>query len=404
MSELQTHSTTAFSYAAPARPKPPVRDKFIGFARDEATATTLHGVLAPHLTGNAQVHVADFRAALTLLGGMNTPEIILIDLAGEDQPLNAMMELADVVESGTIVLAIGEVQNVNFYRTVTKRMGIKDYLPKPLDQAAVTRAFLPYLLNPQQPFGPARGGRMVSITGARGGVGTSTVAANLAWLIGAMQRRHTVLIDAELQTGTIALNFNLPASKGIGHALAMPERVDQLLIERSVQDGGERLHVLAGNEAFDKTIDYQADSGTVLVRTLRARYNFIVADTGAKLQPFARDLMSLSQQRVIIMDPTLLSIRNVERLFTLPAGPEQAPRFMTVLNMANAPGGLSQSFIEQAIGVKFDAVIPNLPRIVPKATTYGTPAASLRGPFRNAIADLANAIGATVVAEGASAK
>jgi pilus assembly protein CpaE len=401
MSDQHTLAPTTFSYPVPAKQTPRTRDKFIGFARDEATATTLHNVLAPHLTGNAQVHVANFRAALTLLGGMHTPEIILIDLAGEDQPLNAMMELAEVVEPGTIVLAIGDLQNVNFYRTVTKRMGVKDYLPKPLDEAAVRRAFLPYVLNPQQPFGPARGGRMVAISGARGGVGTSTVAANLAWFIGAMQHRHTVLVDAELQTGTIALNFNLAPSKGIGHALEMPERVDQLLIERFVQDAGERLHVLAGNEAFEKTIDYHPDSGTILVRTLRTRYNFIVADTGAKLQPFARDLMSLSQQRVIVMDPTLLAIRNVQRLLTQPAGPEQAPRFTTVLNMANAPGGLSQSYIEQAIGQPFDAVIPNLPRIVPKATTYGTPAASLRGPFRNAIADLANALGATVVAEAA---
>jgi pilus assembly protein CpaE len=401
MSELPLPALTTLSHGVPARTTPRARDKFIGFARDEATATLLHDTLSPHLTGKSQVHVADFRAALTVLSGIPTPEVILIDLTGEEQPLNAMMELAEVVESGSVVLAIGDVQNVNFYRTVTKRMGVKDYLPKPLDADSVSRAFLPFLLNPQQPLGPTRGGRMVAITGARGGVGTSTVAANLAWFIGAMQRRHTVLVDAELQTGTIALNFNLSPSRGIGHALEMPERVDQLLIERSIQEGGDRLHILAGNEAFEKIIDYKPDSGAMLVRTLRSRYNFIVADTGAKLQPFARDLMSLSQQRVIVMDPTLLSIRNVERLLTLPAGPDQAPRFMTVLNMANAPGGLSQSFIEQAIGLQFDAVIPNLPRIVPKASTYGTPAASLRGPFRNAIADLANALGATVVAEAA---
>jgi len=404
MSELKLPALTTIAHGVPARTAPRPRDKFIGFGRDETTATLLHGVLSPHLTGKSQVHVADFRAALTVLAGMQTPEIILIDLTGEEQPLNAMMELAEVVESGTIVLAIGDVQNVNFYRTVTKRMGVKDYLPKPLDPDAVKRAFLPYLLNPQQPFGPARGGRMVAITGARGGVGTSTVAANLAWFIGAMQHRHTVLVDSELQTGTIALSFNLTPSRGIGYALEMPERVDQLLIERAVQDGGDRLHILAGSESWDKIIDYQPDSGTVLVRTLRARYNFIVADTGAKLQPFGRDLLSLSQQRVIVMDPTLISIRNAERLLALPAGPEQAPRFMTVLNMANAPGGLSQSFIEQAIGLQFDAVIPNLPRIVPKASTYGTPAASLRGPFRNAIADLANALGATVVAEAGAEK
>jgi pilus assembly protein CpaE len=55
--------------------------------------------------------------------------------------------------------------------------------------------------------------------------------------------------------------------------------------------------------------------------------------------------------------------------------------------------------MEQVMGLRFDAVIPDLPRIVPKTTQFGSQAASLRGPFRNAIGTLANALGATVLAE-----
>jgi ABC-type transporter Mla subunit MlaD len=55
--------------------------------------------------------------------------------------------------------------------------------------------------------------------------------------------------------------------------------------------------------------------------------------------------------------------------------------------------------MEQALGAPFDAVIPDLPRIVPKTTQLGTQAAALRGPFRSAIAQLAQALGATALAE-----
>src|SRR6202020_1999293 len=105
------------------------RAKFIGFARDEATATLLREVLAPHLPETSYIHVADFHSSLANLHTMATPEIVLVDLSGEDQPINAVGELADAVEPGTLVLAIGEVQSLNFYRSITKGFGIKEYLP-----------------------------------------------------------------------------------------------------------------------------------------------------------------------------------------------------------------------------------------------------------------------------------
>jgi pilus assembly protein CpaE len=236
---------------------PPKREKFIGFARDEASAAMMHVVLSPQLHGNNQIHVLDFRASLAILSAMTTPEIVLIDLSGEDQPINAVMELAEVVEPGTVVMAIGETMNVNFYRTVTKGMGLKEYLPKPLNHASLEQNFLPIISNMTQDNTVRRSGRFVVFAGTRGGVGTSTVATHPAWLIGNELHRHTALGDAELHTGTIALNLNLNVNNGLGTALAVPERVDQLLLERSMQPAGDRLHVLAGQEGLDKDFTYK---------------------------------------------------------------------------------------------------------------------------------------------------
>jgi pilus assembly protein CpaE len=383
----------------PFQPPAAGREKFIGFARDEASANVLYEVLSPSLPAQNQIHVVDFRASLAILAGMVTPEVILVDLSGEEQPINAMLELAEAVEAGTVVLAIGESHQVNFYRTMTKGMGVKEYLPKPLAPAAVARNFLPALGDGREHPKPARRGRMVAMTGTRGGVGTSTLAANLAWFIGTGLHRHTVLIDAELHTGTIGLNFNLPVKHGLGSVLEFPERVDPLLIERSTQAAGDRLHLLAGQEMLDKTIDYANGCAAPLLRGLQARYNFVVTDIGAKFGPFARDLLFMAQQRVVVMDPSMIALRNFERLRALDGGPAQAPRILRVLNKAGAPGGLAQSEMEQALGAPFDAVIPDLPRIVPKTTQLGTQAAALRGPFRSAIAQLAQALGATALAE-----
>jgi pilus assembly protein CpaE len=126
---------------------------------------------------------------------------------------------------------------------------------------------------------------------------------------------------------------------------------------------------------------------------LRHRYKFIVADAGAKMRPFARDLMQMAHQRVMVLDPTILSIRNLERINLLPSHNSQAPRPILVLNQASRPGGLNQEYMERTLGMTFDAVIPDLPRIIPKAEKYGDIPASTRGPFRNGIVAIAKALG-----------
>jgi len=359
----------------------------------------LHKALTAAFPQGVTFHVVDFRAALTILQGMTTPEIVLVDVSGEDQPINAMMDLAEVVEPGTAVLAIGETHNVNFYRTVTKGMGVREYLAKPLTVEAVQKNFLEVTKAELEAAAAPRGGRVVAVAGVRGGVGTSTIATNLAWMIGTEMHRHTVLVDSDLHTGTVALGLDVKHDKGLCTALETPERVDHLLIERSTQEAGERLHVLAALEGLSRDVTYHRKGAATLLQALRARYNFVVADAGSKLTPFARDLLYLAHQRVIVLDPTLVSIRNLERMLEMPTGPLQTPRTVLALNLAGGAGAVSQSYLEQQLGLRFDAVVPELPRVVPKATQYGRPAAELRGPFRTAILKLANAVGARLVEE-----
>lgn len=234
---------------------------------------------------------------------------------------------------------------------------------------------------------------MIALCGTRGGVGVSCIAANLGAYIATELHRHTMLLDGDPNTGTLALNLDIPASRGLPAVLEAPQRVDQLLIERCVQDLGNRLHVMTGMEELAWEAPCNPEGLAGFVQAIRGRYNFMVADTGARLTPLARQLLFNAQQSVIVLDPTLISIRNMERLHGLPGGSSQAPRPLLVLNKAGAPGGLSQSFIETKLGVALDAVIPDLPRMVGYHSGLGTLAVRQRGAFRQGIIALAQALG-----------
>ncbi len=192
-----------------------------------------------------------------------------------------------------------------------------------------------------------RGGRMVALSGARGGVGATTLASNLAWFIGTALHRHTVLLDGELHTGTVALNFNLRFNNGLAVALQSPERVDQLLLERSTQSAGDRLHVLAGQENLDSALDYQPGSAGPLIEALRTRYNFVVADTGSGTGPFARDLLYIAATADHRAGPEHRRDPQSGKTAHFARRPRAIPRMLLVLNKAGTPGGLSQSYMEQ---------------------------------------------------------
>ncbi len=368
---------------------------FLGFVGDEESADILREALSPTFPEGLQLYTTDFQTSLTMLSKMKPPRVVLVDISQEERPLNAMMDLAEVVAPETSVFVIGEANKVSVYRTITKDLGVKEYLVKPLTVETIRKCFSGLTEGTGKTEAPAdtiRKGTMIAIVGMRGGIGCSTIAINLAWMIGVEMRRHTLLLDADLYTGTDALYLNLHQNMGLCMALEAPDRVDSLLVQRSAQNIGTRLQVLSSNSELEREMLYSPKGASSLLQTLTSRFTSTVADTGHQFLPFARDLLQLANQTIVVMDPSKGSIRNWQRFEDLPLGPMQMRRRILLLNRANRPGGLSQSFIEQAIGRPFDVIIPDMPRILPHATQLGTPAVEGRGPFRDVISKLANLV------------
>jgi len=227
------------------------------------------------------------------------------------------------------------------------------------------------------------------VTGARGGVGATTIAVNLAWYLADEARRHTALFDPDLQGGTAAMMLGLSGNAGLRTMLENPDRADDLLVERTAQSSGERLHVLAGEEGVTEIPTLAAGAGQRLMSLLQRRYNYIVVDLPFRPTALSRELLNLAHQRVIVADPSLSSMRDALRLLALPAGPAQAARPILLLNRAGCRGGLSAAHVKQALELDPDLSVPDLPQQVAAGAVTGKPVASQRGAFRNAIMALA---------------
>ncbi len=376
------------------------RAPLIAFVTDADSDAILRETLLTEMGEGAEVRRGDIVAATKSLKRSSTPLALVVDVSGVDQPLTALEELALVVEPDVRVLVIGERQDAAFYRQLTRGLGVLEYLFKPLTQEMVARHLLPYLRQGStQRDMHLRGGRVITVSGVRGGVGATTIAANLAWHLGEEARRHTVLYDADLHAGASALLLGARTTNGLRAALEHPERVDELFVERTAQPVGERLHVLAAEEKPGDAVMAQPGAAARLINMLRRRYNFVVVDLPARSAPAAREVLDMAHQRILVTDPSLAGAREMLRYAAIPNAPTQSRRAFTVLNNVGQPGLLTAEQVKEAMGEEPDLVIPWLPKVVPGAADLGEPAAGKRGPFRGAVLKLVQEV-ASIRAEG----
>jgi pilus assembly protein CpaE len=369
------------------------RPALLGFVTDAASAATLREGLAQALHSKLDIRRGNVRHAIEALRHGQTPATLVVDLSGEAEPLGALEDLSQFVEPDATVLVIGERQDMDFYRRITRGLGVREYLFKPLTVEMVARNFGPAAGGRSDNTAVLRGGRVINIVGARPGVGASTIAVNLGWYLGAMSDRRTLMLDPDLYTGTASLMLGQQPTPALRNALENPARLDELYIDRSVQSAAPRLDVLASEGAMDDTFAYADGSAGRLLDMVQRRYNFILVDMPIGNTPLLRELRERAHQTVIVLDPTLPSIRDALRLLPLTAGTRQVRTPLLVLNRARVPGGLSLAQVEEALQAPPDIVIADIGRRARDAELAGVPAVSQHGPVRDAIADIALRIG-----------
>ena len=363
------------------------------FLGDPATEQVLRDGLGDQVANGMDIRRGTIRTAIAAMAKLQTPEVLIVDIAGEEQPLHALGELSDVVEPGVRVLVIGDTDDVDFYRHITRGMGVMEYIFKPITREAVARYFAPLVTRKTVGQDATRGGRVIAVMGARGGVGSTTISGNLAWLLGVIAKRHTVFLESDLHMGSGALLLGAKTGPGLRMALETPDRIDPLFVERAAQPVAERLQVLASEEKLSDPLNYAPGAARRLIETLRVRYNFIIMDVPFLPMPCNRELIEYAHHRVIVMDPSLASVRDTLRLLGLPNGPWQPQSPTIVLNRQGRPGGLTRKQIEEALKVKIDVVIPDIPKQLNESASFGEPAVASSGPFRQAIIDLSREIG-----------
>src|SRR5271157_1812046 len=203
------------------------RASLMAFVADRETAATLEGCLSQLSFRDVTIKSGGIAKAIRHLGAERSPEKIIVDISGVDMPASQVHNLAQVCEPGVTVIAIGDRNDVGLYRDLVQA-GVSEYIVKPVTPQLLAKALSPKRFAGEAGLISRKRGKMVAVVGARGGVGTTTLAVNLACHLADRQNRRIALVDLDLQNGDCALTLNLKPTLGLREALSNPLRIDSV--------------------------------------------------------------------------------------------------------------------------------------------------------------------------------
>jgi pilus assembly protein CpaE len=316
-----------------------------------------------------KIQMGGMAAAIEAYRSAPTPNVIVLESDGRNDLLTGLDHLATVCDAGTRVVVIGRINDVMLYRELVRR-GVSDYVLAPVGAIDVVRSICNLFSAPEA----KAVGRIIAVVGAKGGVGASTIAHNVAWAIARDLAMDAVVADLDLAFGTAGLDYNQDPPQGIADAVFSPDRVDTAFIDRLLSKCTDHLSLLAAPATLDRVYDFGHDAFDAVFDTLRSTMPCIVLDIPHQWSGWTKRALIGADDILIVAAPDLANLRNTKNLFDLlkASRPNDRPP-LYCLNQVGVPKRPEIAAAEFAKAIESQPVvsIPFEPQIFGSAANNG---------------------------------
>jgi pilus assembly protein CpaE len=333
-------------------------------------------------------------AALEAYRNAVTPNVIVLEAPADRSLLIAQLEeLADHCDPGTKFVVLGRANDVALYRQLMAR-GISEYIVPPFEVVDFIHAISQLFHAP----GAKPLGRVVAVVGAKGGVGASTVAHNLAWSLASAVDKATIIADFDLAFGTAGLDYNQDPAQTVADAVFAPERVDTVLVDRLLcKCGDNNLNLLAAPGVLDRPLDFSETAFDTLIDAMRASTPWIVVDLPHLWSGWVRRTLIAADDVVVVAAPDLANLRNAKNVVDALKGarPNDHPPHLVLngVGMLRRPEIAAAEFAK-TVELKPIAVIPHDAKLFGGAANNGQMIAEIepKGKIAQTFGELAQAV------------
>ncbi|MDA8345902.1 MAG: AAA family ATPase [Thermaerobacter sp.] len=327
------------------------------------------------------------------------PELVMLHLGGGDDILSLCTELDQAL--ATRVVVIGPDSDIASIRAAMQA-GARDYLGEPITPEEL-QATLARLVQGER---RTRRGKVVTVFGTKGGVGKSTVAANLAVVLADRHRQRVAIVDLDLEFGCAATLFGAHPGMTIVDICRRSGALNLAAIEEALtRSAHSSVEILASPPTPDLAafVDGEGkrepDRNYVqeILRVLRASYDWVIVDTAVDFGEAVITALDEAERILFVTTPDVPALQNsakgldilLERLGY------PADKLQVVLNRGNAGIGLSGDEIAQVLDHPILYSLPSDGDVAVRAANLGIPLVRLRG--RSALARGIARLGASLV-------
>ena len=262
------------------------------------------------------VHDGGLAGAIEYYRENPTPQVIIVEETGSDAELMTHLEaLAEVVEAGVKVIVVGQFNDIGLYRTLVSQ-GISEYLVAPSTPEQVTDAVLALFVDPAT----VPRGRVIAFFGARGGVGASSIAHNVAWMLAQTFKEATILADLDFSFGSADLAFNVESKQSSYDVIAQSDRLDDVLFDKCLVMGGDDLKIMANSGNLSAAAPPPVEALDKIIDLARGAAGFVVLDLPHVWADWTQAALELADDVVIVAQADLTGLRESKNILSFLTG------------------------------------------------------------------------------------
>ena len=319
------------------------------------------------------------------------PDVILMDINMPDMDGISATE-AIMSQDSRVQVIIMSVQGETDYLRRAMLAGAREFLTKPISaddlyksirhvhKLGATRPKAAATSGGNEPVAGGGGGgggiegQIIAVFSPKGGVGTSSVAANLAVALRQLTNKKVALVDANVVFGDLTVILNLRSDKTIIELAQRVEELDRDLINDVLATHTSQVKVLLAPPDPQRGELVTADHIRAILEALRREFDYVVVDTPASFQDRSLAVLDLATRIVTLMTLEMHCIRNI-KLFLEVADLLEYPheKVMLVLNKASNRTGIRVEDVEKNIQRKVVLQIGDAGQDVTFSINQGVP-------------------------------
>ena len=260
------------------------------------------------------------------------------------------------------------------------RAGVKEFIPQPVNPAEVEDAFNRFKERHKlRPPETTKRGKLINIIGSKGGVGTTTVAVNLAIsLLQSQENRSVVLVDLNPQFGDAALFLDIEPAHTLGDVAKNLERLDETYLRSILSQHPSGLYLLPSVNAVEEIGTMTAETAERTLGLLQESFDYVIVDSGDSLADTTLAVLNMSPILLLVSNLTVPALRSTKRLldiFSHVGYPRE--NIEIIINRFQKRTEVSVQDMEDLLGKKVFWKIPNDYFATMEAINKGKPLSSI---------------------------